>query len=66
MARSIVNSCFVPGTGQPVFDKADVPSLMKQKFSPDMKKLVAAINKVMGGDEEVQKGIEEAKFPVTA
>jgi hypothetical protein len=59
MARSIVNNVFVPGTGEQVFSDADIPELMKTKFSPDMKKLTAAINRVLGGDEQVLKAVDD-------
>lgn len=59
MARAIVNNCWVPGTDDHVFDEADIPQIMKLKFSPDMKKLNATINKILGGDEEIQKKVED-------
>jgi hypothetical protein len=62
MARSIVDHCYVPETEEKVFDEADVAVLMKQKMTPDMKKLIGAINKSMGGDEELPKAVTEAAF----
>jgi hypothetical protein len=59
MARSIVNNVFIPGTNEQVFSEADIPELMKTKFSPDMKKLTKAINRVLGGDDEVLKAVDD-------
>jgi hypothetical protein len=66
MGRAIVNNCYVPGTDQRVFEVADVDVLMTKKFTPDMRKLNAAINRILGGDEALQKEVEDnTKSPST-
>ena len=58
MARAIVNNCYVPGSNEKVFEEADIPSLMKAKFSKDMRRLNAAVTRVLGGDEEIQQAVD--------
>lgn len=62
MARQLINTCFVPNTDEKVFDEADVASLMRVKFTPDMKRLVGAINKVLGGDEAIDEAVNQESF----
>lgn len=59
MARAIANNCWVPGTEERVFDDADIDSIMKLKFTPDMKKLNRAVTKILGGDEAIQEAVED-------
>lgn len=58
MARAIVNNCYVPRTGEKVFDQADIPALMKAKFSKDMRNLNAAVTRVLGGDEQISQAVD--------
>lgn len=61
MARSIINVSYVPGTNDKVFEDADLEVLNAAKMSPDMKKLITAVNRVLGGDEDLPKLVEEEK-----
>lgn len=58
MARAIANNVYVPDTDQLVFDEADIPGLMKAKFTTDMKTLNAAVTRVLGGDEQIQLAVD--------
>lgn len=58
LARAIVNNVYVPGTGERVFTEADIPELMKTRFSPDMRKLNKAVQRVLGGDEEILQEVD--------
>lgn len=58
MARAIANNVYVPETDQLVFDEADIPGLMKAKFTGDMKTLNAAVTRVLGGDEQIQLAVD--------
>ena len=58
LARAIVNNVYVPDTETRVFDEADIPELMKSKFSKDMRKLVAGVNRVLGGDEQILQDVD--------
>jgi hypothetical protein len=62
IAKGLIALCYVPETDEKVFDEADVEALMKQKFSPDMKKLVNTINRVLGGEEALKKAVDEETF----
>lgn len=59
MARAIINNCYVPGTDTRVFEDADVELLMQKKFTPDMRRLNKAINKILGGDEELVQEVKD-------
>ena len=61
MARAIINNCYDPDSGERIFEDTDVEVIMKKKFTPDMRRLNTAINKILGGDEEVLKNIEDEK-----
>jgi hypothetical protein len=58
MARGIVNNVYVPGTGERVFDDADIQGLMKSRFSKDMRKLSKVVTRVLGGDEEINNAVD--------
>ena len=58
MARAIVNNVYVPGSEQRVFDDADIPELMKTRFSKDMRKLSTAVTRVLGGDEQMLAAVD--------
>jgi hypothetical protein len=59
MARAIANNCYVPGTEERVFEDADLPSIMKLKFTKDMRRLNKAVTDVLGGDEVIAKAVED-------
>lgn len=59
MARAIINNCYDPESGERIFEDADAEVLMQQKFTPDMRKLNASINKILGGDETIVKSVED-------
>jgi hypothetical protein len=59
MARAIINNCYDPESGERIFEDADADVLMTQKFTPDMRKLNAAINKILAGDDDVIKSVED-------
>lgn len=58
MARAIVNNCYVPDTNTRVFENADIPVLMKTRFSKDMQRLQKAITRVLGGDEAINQAVD--------
>lgn len=58
MARAIVNNTYVPKSDERVFDNADIPELMKAKFSKDMRTLNAAITRVLGGDDKILEAVD--------
>lgn len=59
LARAIINNVYVPDTEERVFDEADIDGLMKSKFGKDMRKLVAAVNRVLGGDEQILQEVDK-------
>lgn len=59
MARAIVNNCYDPVSGERIFEEADIDMLMGLTFSADMRKLNAAINRVLGGDETLVSQVED-------
>lgn len=59
LARAIVNNVYDPNTGERVFEETDIPVLMKTAFSKDMKKLNAAVQKVLGGDEQLLDAVDD-------
>ena len=59
MARAIIKNCYVPGTNERVFEDADMELLMEMKFTPDMRRLNGAINKILAGDEAILKEVED-------
>lgn len=66
MARAIINNCYVPDSNDKVFEEADLEVLGTLRFSADMKKLTAAINKVLGDDSALTKAIEDNTKSTTA
>lgn len=58
MARAIVNNTYVPKSDERVFDNADIPELMKAKFTKDMRTLNAAITRVLGGDDKILEDVD--------
>jgi hypothetical protein len=46
--RVMIDSCFVPGTDEPVFDKGDVEALKAMPFGEEWMDLVTAVDEISG------------------
>lgn len=57
VATMLTNYCYVPGTDDLVFDKADIEALLELPFGDDMQKINKAIERLTGVDS---KAVAEA------
>lgn len=46
VAASLINACVVPGTNTPIFEKADVASILALPYNADLRKLQKVILEV--------------------
>ena len=51
----IVDCCFVPGTGEPLFTLEDRESFMAMRMTEPVKKLISAVNEVANLDIQAQE-----------
>ena len=55
---AFIEFCYVPGTGERLFDDGDLDLILKLPFGEDFQKVQDVINKLMGVDD---KAVEEAE-----
>jgi hypothetical protein len=48
LIKTLIRYCFVPGSGERVFEEADAENLMQLPWGPDFLRLQEAINKLTG------------------